>query len=145
MANAEAFIAAGGHAHWDMLVYKHNQHQVDACEQLARDMGFKWFRAKVSKRPFTETLRFPTGWQPVELAQGPIHCHALDEQSTYIDAQGHVSPCCWLGSRQKDFVEDFEKIQQSWATEPNAVCKQTCSTSRNQTNFDKQWQKQTQF
>jgi hypothetical protein len=63
----------------------------------------------------------------------------------YIDAQGRVSPCCWLGSRQQDFVEDFEKIQLSWATDPNAVCKQTCGTSKNQTNFDKQWQKQTQF
>jgi len=36
MSNAEAYIAAGGSAHWDMLVYKHNQHQVDACEQLAK-------------------------------------------------------------------------------------------------------------
>jgi MoaA/NifB/PqqE/SkfB family radical SAM enzyme len=145
MHNVEAFIAAGGSAHWDMLVYQHNQHQVDECEQLARDMGFKWFRAKVSKRAFTEILRFPTGWQPIELASGPIKCHALEEQSTYIDAQGRASPCCWLGSRQQDFVEDFEKIQLSWATEPNAVCKQTCSTSNNQTNFNQQWQKQTQF
>ena len=49
MSNVEAYIAAGGTAHWDMLVYRHNQHQVEECEQLARHMGFTWFRAKVSK------------------------------------------------------------------------------------------------
>ena len=53
IANVRAFIEAGGSAHWDMLVYRHNQHQVEECEQLARDMGFKWFRAKVSRRGFT--------------------------------------------------------------------------------------------
>jgi MoaA/NifB/PqqE/SkfB family radical SAM enzyme len=42
--NAQAFIDAGGSAHWDMLVYKHNQHQVDQCEQLAKDMGFTFCR-----------------------------------------------------------------------------------------------------
>ena len=64
MNNARTYIAAGGSAHWDMLVYKHNQHQVDACEQLARDMGFTWFRAKVSKRGFTSGLEAPINWQP---------------------------------------------------------------------------------
>jgi MoaA/NifB/PqqE/SkfB family radical SAM enzyme len=30
MSNARSFIEAGGSAHWDMLVYQHNQHEVDA-------------------------------------------------------------------------------------------------------------------
>ena len=50
MENVRSFIKAGGSAHRDMLVYAHNQHQVDACQRLARDMGFKWFRTKVSIR-----------------------------------------------------------------------------------------------
>jgi MoaA/NifB/PqqE/SkfB family radical SAM enzyme len=41
--NIKAFVSAGGKAHWDMLIYEHNQHQVDECEQLAREMGFNWF------------------------------------------------------------------------------------------------------
>jgi hypothetical protein len=106
MSNVQAYIAAGGSAHWDMLVYKHNQHQVDACEQLARDMGFKWFRAKVSKRGFTDRLEFPIGWQQPTVKSGPIKCHVLNEKSVYIDAQGRVSACCWLGATQQDFVKD---------------------------------------
>ena len=97
IANAEAFIAAGGSAHWDMLVYKHNQNQVDECEQLARDMGFKWFRAKISKRGFTDRLEFPIGWRPIKTKiNDSISCHALNEKSVYIDARGNLSPFAGL-------------------------------------------------
>ena len=146
IANAAAYIAAGGSAHWDMLVYKHNQHQVDTCEQLARDMGFTWFRAKVSKREFSNGLEFPVGWQSPIVSSGEIKCYALAEKSIYIDARGNVSPCCWLGSRQTNFVTNFIEIQQSWTTDtPNAVCKKTCSSSASKTSFTNQWQRETQL
>lgn len=147
MANANAYIAAGGSAHWDMLVYKHNQHQVDACEQLARDMGFKWFRAKVSKRGFTDYLEFPIGWQEPAVKQGPIKCHVLDEKSMYIDAQGRVSACCWLGATQQDFVkDDLATVRLTWKTDtPNPVCASACSTNKNKTVFQDQWQREIQL
>lgn len=146
IANAEAYIAAGGSAHWDMLVYKHNQHQVDACEQLARDMGFTWFRAKVSKRPLTARLESPIGWTQPTISPGKIKCHALQEKSVYLDAQGRLSPCCWLGSTQTNFVKDFNEIKQSWTSEtPNSVCQSTCSVNKNKTTFEDQWQRETQL
>ena len=46
MANAEAFIKAGGRARWDFIVFKHNQHQVEEAEKLANKMGFKQFRIR---------------------------------------------------------------------------------------------------
>ena len=146
MDNAAAFIDAGGPAHWDMLVYRHNQHQVDSAEQLARNMRFKWFRAKVSKRPYVNQLEFPIGWQRSNLNAGSIHCQALEEASIYIDAQGRISPCCWLGNRQSNFVTDFEQIKSSWATNtPDPVCKKNCSSVSNKTNFISQWQKEVQL
>ena len=146
MSNARSFIEAGGSAQWDMLVYQHNQHEVDECEQLARDMGFKWFRAKVSKRGFTDKLKFPTGWNPPQLQSAQVRCHALSEQSTYIDAQGRESPCCWLGSRQRDFVTDFESVQTSWnSVQPNIVCLDTCGTTAGSTRFTDQWQRETEL
>ena len=147
MSNAEAFIAAGGSAHWDMLVYKHNQHQVDDCEQLARDMGFKWFRAKVSKRGFTDRLEFPIGWQEPVVKQGPIKCHVLEEKSMFIDAQGRISPCCWIGATQQDFVkDDLKTIKLTWSTDtPNSVCKATCSSNKTKSSFTNQWQREVQL
>ena len=144
MSNAEAFISAGGPAQWDMLVYKHNQHQVDACEQLARDMGFKWFRAKVSKRGFTNNLEFPNGWQESVIKEGPIKCHVLKEKNMYIDARGNVSPCCWLGSRQSNFInDDLATVKLTWKTDtPNSVCRSVCTSNKSKTSFTNQWQRE---
>jgi len=143
MQNAESYIAAGGSAHWDMLVYQHNQHQVDACEQLARDMGFRWFRAKVSKRGFTSTIKQPVGWISPQIQSTVINCHATNEHSTYIDAQGRESPCCWLGGRQTNFVKDFYEIQKSWGSDnPEPTCVSTCGVSKGLSSFANQWQKE---
>jgi len=146
MANAEAFISAGGSAHWDMLVFKHNQHQVDECEQLARSMGFKWFRAKVSKRGFTDRLEAPIGWQMPNVKSAKVDCHALKEQSAYIDARGNLMPCCWLGTTQKNFDVDFNEVQNSWTSmQPNIVCLDTCGTKDAGSSFSNQWQREVQL
>lgn len=144
--NARAFIDAGGSAHWDMLVYKHNEHQVDSCEQLAKDLGFKWFRAKVSKRPLADNLEYPINWNKVNPTVGSIRCHALQEQSIYINATGIITPCCWLGARQNNFINDISQVQPTWDTDtPNEVCKATCSSIENVTNFKSQWQREVEL
>jgi len=50
MENAEAFISAGGIAHWDYIVFEHNEHQVDEAKELAKSMGFKNFNVKRTTR-----------------------------------------------------------------------------------------------
>lgn len=144
--NIQAYLNTGASAHWDMLVYRHNEHQVDACEQLARDMGFTWFRAKISKRPLLGPLAYPMDWpQPLHQSRN-ISCQALREKSMYIDAQGRMSPCCFLGSRQTNFIEDFESIVLSWtSTRPDATCVAACGTDDGNTNFSNQWQRQIQL
>jgi hypothetical protein len=143
MNNIRAYISAGGSAHWDMLVYRYNEHQVDECERLARDIGFTWFRAKISKRVSVDSRLQPaTGWQPPVAAIGPINCHALAESSAYITAQGQLTPCCWLGGRNFSSEDQFNAIQQTWTTDtPNTTCKATCSGST-ATPFTGQWQRE---
>ena len=144
--NIQSYIATGAGAHWDMLIYRHNEHQVDACQQLAKDMGFWWFRAKVSKRQLADGLESPVKWQTPATKTSAIACHALREQSAYIDAQGRVSPCCWLGSRQQDFVHDITQVQPSWATKnPHPTCLSACGTDLNRSNFSDQWRREVEL
>jgi MoaA/NifB/PqqE/SkfB family radical SAM enzyme len=148
MANAEAYIAAGGIAHWDMLVYKHNQHQVEECEQLARDMGFNWFRAKISKRPYISGLEFPIGWKLPQTVAGNIKCYALEQKSVYMDAYGNISPCCWHGMtcQPNASVKKFEEIKLSWKTDhPDSICQSACTSTGYKTRFTSQWQKEIQL
>lgn len=49
--NATTFIKAGGRAEWQMLVFKHNEHQIKECSRLAKYMGFESFH-------FINTNRF---------------------------------------------------------------------------------------
>ena len=146
MNNVKAFIDAGGNAHWDMLIYRHNQHQVDAAEQLSRDLGFSWFRAKVSKRPPVAGLEQPDNWADPLPNTGPIQCHVLNELSAYIDAQGRLHPCCWLGNSLDVLISDISEVEKTWNTDnPNPTCKEACSTSNSISRFKDQWRKEIQL
>ena len=41
MENVKSFIDAGGSAQWEMLIFKHNESQIDACKVLSKELGFK--------------------------------------------------------------------------------------------------------
>ena len=51
--NAVAFIEAGGKAHWDYLIFEHNEHQVEEARALAEKTGFKKFIPKKTGRFFS--------------------------------------------------------------------------------------------
>jgi MoaA/NifB/PqqE/SkfB family radical SAM enzyme len=53
--NASAFIAAGGRAQWEFLVFKHNEHQVDQARKLSEELGFEKFTLKKTGRFFSNT------------------------------------------------------------------------------------------
>ena len=147
MENVQAFISAGGQAHWDMIVFKHNEHQVDDCEKLAKDLGFKWFRAKASRRHDVAPVEFlnpPTGWKNPEVLKGNIQCQALKEQSSYISAQGKHYPCCWLGPTEYT-ADRFKEIQKSWNSIPFQTCSEVCTGTSYGTNFTNQWQREVEF
>lgn len=48
--NAKAYMAAGGPAIWQMIVFEHNQHQVRDCIQLSRRLGFRGFKTPAQIR-----------------------------------------------------------------------------------------------
>ena len=146
--NVNTFITAGGNAHWDMLVFEHNQHQVDECEQLARELKFSWFRAKVTRRhdfiPI-DFLKSPKGWNNPTVREGTITCQALNEQSIYISAKGVQYPCCYLGTTSHT-LDQFDSVQQSWLSDtPNYVCKTTCTKLDHGTSYTNQWQREVEF
>lgn len=115
--NAKAFIAAGGDARWDMLVFKHNEHQAKECEALSKELGFREFYSKHTSRfdrarwPVIDDEGFPTHYleptiksesmipliQEAKIAKAPkISCKAVHQSQLYVSACGNISPCCWL-------------------------------------------------
>ena len=146
--NARAFIGAGGRAHWEMLIFEHNEHQINSAENLAKQLGFTWFRSKVSRRSETHPIHFinpPKNWASPIVSQGTIVCNALEEDSVYASATGKIYPCCWLGTDTDYTLDKFDSIKDSWNNIPNPVCKQTCTRSINGSSYTNQWQKEVEF
>lgn len=70
--NVRAFVASGGHAQQDFLVFRHNEHQVEASRTLAADLGMSRFSVK-------RTRRF------VDKETGHLH-----ERTPVEDSRGHI-------------------------------------------------------
>ena len=151
VGNAAAFIAAGGSAHWDMLVFEHNKHQVDAAKELAQSMGFTWFRSKSTTRPVPQNVTWikKINSEPVKVTS-VIECEALREQSIYLSAHGEWLPCCYIASQTDAVVPTpttalfrnnpelravdlavtsgaFTEVAARWSTDPLSICKSACS------------------
>jgi len=153
MNNVHAFLEAGGPAHWDMLAFAHNDHQIDQCESLARDMGFRYFRVKVSRRnhgQFTPLVPISDRWQtmlmPMSMQEHPDfsyknqsnQCPVVHERSLYVAATGEILPCCQLGreifsktSELKSLLEtpNFQGIVDGWQDKPYETCQQCLGDS----------------
>jgi sulfatase maturation enzyme AslB (radical SAM superfamily) len=61
IANAQAFIAAGGTATWQFIPWEHNEHQIMACMKMSQDLGFKNFKFVKSVRKDFEGRHWRTG------------------------------------------------------------------------------------
>lgn len=83
IANAKAFIDAGGKAQWNWLVYKHNEHQIPEAKKLAEEMGFDDILFRATGRFMDhKTLTTMEKW-PVENKKGEIEYYLeppTDEQ-----------------------------------------------------------------
>lgn len=140
--NARAFIKNGGRAHWDMLIFKHNEHQIEECKQLAKSLGFVAFRAKVSRRFLSKPIAGiepPLSYDVKLIKSTKINCQALQDNSLYMDYLGNLKPCCFLSNHDYSY-KDFPMLISNWgSTNSEPACISSCSEVNTQTNFNKQW------
>ena len=114
--NAYDFIQAGGTAEWHMLVFEHNEHQIDQCRKLSQELGFNDFKFKHTSRfredklnvlnkdgstshillPSIKSKKISKLLDSVFEETTEISCKVLKEKSIYINAKGQLIPCCWL-------------------------------------------------
>ncbi len=149
--NAIAFINAGGNAHIDCLVFKHNQHEVNVFKKEMLNLGFKSVNFKYTRR-FYGMQQFPvkdktgaveyflepaideqpllplnvlskdtTKWNTI-VENSKISPACIKQNEIYVDAKGNVYPCCWIGS---DWIEEFIEETVPLQTLRNLVVRNT--------------------
>jgi len=136
--NARAFITAGGVAKWHMLVFNHNEHQIEEARTMSKQMGFVDFSIKHTSRFKQDYLQViddagrpthrikptQTSLDMIPLAEAAqkeikphIVCKAQKYKQLYVSACGNVSPCCWLDMEwippmQESRIDYMEKISE---------------------------------
>ncbi len=106
--NAQAFIAAGGVARWDFLVFKHNEHQVDEAQKLAKQLGFKQFRIR-------KTSRFVHS--PAGVDRYPVH-NNKGELEYYIEPPTQEQ---YLNSQQGQYLNLVNQQKQNEVAAPQKI------------------------
>lgn len=130
--NAKAFIAAGGIAQWVFITFKHNEHQLEDCRALAKEMGFDSFFEKQTSRfignPWfdvldkngnvTHKLESPSEQKLIFIDRktvenykeifkdATIECEVKKSKNVYLDAAGNVWPCCFVGAVPYIYTEE---------------------------------------
>ena len=132
IANAKAFIDAGGKAQWAFIRFKHNQHQIEQARLLSQQLGFESFHHKESSRfilepavkvvdkkgsimhyiePPSDTPMKFIDRKTIEnyekiVADSQIKCQVLETKEIYIDAHGDLFACCWLANTPYTHISD---------------------------------------
>lgn len=126
--NVESYTSAGGNARWDFLVFEHNQHQIEAAQQLAKTLGVSRFNLKQTSRfvltdqntysksilnkkniniSDIKTNKNSDNFNKIiseykdfnEYARKTsITCKYKTNQQYYIDMEMRLWPCCWMGA-----------------------------------------------
>lgn len=107
--NAKWYIGAGGNAVWYMILFEHNEHELDKCMRYARHAGFRRFLARTSNRFFDYStgkwLEEREGVRPAKTFPSPsipdlspcsVNC--MFPKWVHVDEWGHVFPCCYTVS-----------------------------------------------
>ena len=119
LKNAKVFNSAGGHSIWQMILFEHNQNEVEDAKKIAKQYGFKRFETLKSRRFFEkESFTYSYKGDIIELRpssnmeigeEKPIVCKAKVDEEIYIDAQGYVWPCCYV-TKEKLMAPNIRKV-----------------------------------
>lgn len=91
ISNVQAFIDSGGHALWDYLIFKHNEHQIETAKQLAYQLGFDAFYPKKALGVSNDTYLNDMGALTKEgtldyIIEAPVH----PENRNLENPKGHA-------------------------------------------------------
>jgi sulfatase maturation enzyme AslB (radical SAM superfamily) len=146
VANATAFINAGGYATWQFIPFKHNEHQIRDCMRLSQQLKFKKFKVI---RSFRSDLTMVRDWrtgehlynlEPSTVAQKIFfkpkksqvefdRCMHLSMPSIYLSSTGKVSACCYFVNHVSFDQANklFDNVQINLAN-PDTLCLNNCGS-----------------
>jgi len=116
MENAEAFIAQGGNAIWQFLIFPWNKHQIETAKQLSETMKFSEFHQRIDRSVATQLglekiniiKRLPESKNRSALSleqindslkdkvNDAIECNNQTNGMYFVSNEGRLWPCCFM-------------------------------------------------
>ncbi|MEA9356838.1 radical SAM protein [Bacteriovorax sp. PP10] len=146
MENAATFIKAGGRAVWMFIIFDHNQHQIEEARELSAKLGFAKFETKPNfASHYNARYQNLTQQERVELlaslpdrhvseytvADGKlatldIVCDSRVNESLFIDHEGNLWPCTYIGgwkhsSEDTKRQHNRERMEDNWEPFYNSI------------------------
>lgn len=112
--NFKKFIHNGGKAIWQFIVFDFNEHQIDLARKKSEEENFIAFQLKYSGRDNENVKHIRKNSKTHEniICKATYNSKEL-EKSFFIDYQGNLWPCCWMGSTYNS-NEFYEKISKHY-------------------------------
>jgi len=107
IANAKTFIENGGHAIWQFIIFKHNEHQINSAKLMSQELGFKNFYTMFSDRTidneFTKKYNSEKSINRQQeknlitdsIINKNVQCKSIRNKEIFINWDGEVFPCCY--------------------------------------------------
>ena len=112
---------------WDFLVFKHNEHELEYCKKLAKDLNIDKFRVRRTARfkedkfpvlnknkevthylepPFNEDYKHPSygkiqSVNKVVPTDYEIKCTYKEKKRIYVNSRLEVFPCCYISDENE--------------------------------------------
>lgn len=98
MANMEAYVAAGGHAIWQYIIFDYNKHEVDLARQKAKELGIGFATRTAWRNDSSAKEKQKVHKAAVEKTYDKPHmdCQHLNTKEIFVGANKTVWPCCYL-------------------------------------------------
>jgi len=146
--NAKSFMSAGGVAVWQFIPWAHNQHQIKDCIRMSQKLGFKRFElVRNVRKEFLVRARDYRSGNPITILPWDRdkqenkygfntnrhiltaqECRHLSQPSIYLNANGKLSPCCFLNINLcADTLEELPDIANELLHNPRKTCINCCS------------------
>lgn len=145
--NIKTFVDNGGHAKWQFIRFKHNQHQVEQTQALAKELGVHTFIVKDTnrfRRKVEDEYKFPVKelgndepsywlYPPDDFIPKPatkrdldscvIECKIQKIKEVFVTPTGEVFPCCFIFSDTKEQPQRYAGLDLTTlqATEENTI------------------------
>jgi len=91
--NYRSFIAAGGHATWQYIVFEHNEHLLEEAKKISVEEGFKNFRTIYSHRSDNKESK-----TKIRDEEQEIVCKYGVQKRVFLSHTGTLLPCCFFNS-----------------------------------------------